>query len=61
MFVSIRLAQSRYPRRLTFGMVRDAMQGLWDVLVGGERFVACSFQIWDEEKGYVGDGSLKVV
>ena len=53
-----RLAQSKHPFHLTFGTLEDTMQGLWDVLIGGRRFAACSFQIWDAELGYVGDGSL---
>lgn len=32
------LMLSRYPQHLTFGIVRNAMQGLWDNLVGDEEF-----------------------
>lgn len=32
------IALSRYPQHLTFGIVRNAMQGLWDNLVGDEEF-----------------------
>jgi hypothetical protein len=34
------------------------MQGLWDVLIGGGRYLACTFEIWDGQSGHVGDGSL---
>lgn len=53
-----RSAQSHSPQYLTFGILEAAMQGLWDVLVGGGRFRACTFEIWDGKAGYVGDGRL---
>lgn len=41
---------------VTRGIVASAMQGFWDMLVGGARFWACRFEIWDRRWGHVGEG-----
>lgn len=45
-------------KHLTYGMVVNVLEGLWQFLYQGERFVCADFFVMDDHWGEVGYGSL---
>ncbi|KAL6718184.1 hypothetical protein ACLMJK_004272 [Lecanora helva] len=45
-------------KRLTYGMLDDALKGVWEFLYRGERFQTADFFIAHDEKGMVGYGRV---
>lgn len=53
------------PRRviryhLTYGIVENVLQGLWEFLYRGDRLVEAAFEVLDERWGLVGVGKVTV-
>ena len=58
---AITVFSSRPDRRLTWSIVKDAMEGLWTFLVIDGRFVESEFDIHHEPLGLVGRGTVEDV
>lgn len=56
---AIDVVSARPDYRLTWGILKDAMQGLWDFLVIEGRHVECEFDIYHGVLDLVGRGTLK--
>ena len=56
---AIDVVSSRPDYRLTWGILKDAMDGLWDFLVIEGRYVECEFDIYYGELDLVGRGTVK--
>ena len=56
---AITVFSTRPDRRLTWSIVKDAMEGLWTFLVVDGRFVESEFDIHHEPLGLVGRGSVE--
>lgn len=46
---------------LTYGIVEIVLQGLWEFLYMGERFVETAFEVLDDQWGLVGVGKVSSV
>lgn len=55
----IRVVPSRPDHRLTWGVVKDAMDGLWQFLVVEGRYVESEFDICHGELDLLGRGTIK--
>ena len=56
---AIDVVSSRPDHRLTWGILKDAMEGLWGFLVIGGRYVECEYDIYHGELDLVGRGTIK--
>ncbi len=52
------LGEGGREQRLTWGMLRDAVVGMWGVMYKGGRGYGCDFAIGDLRWGVVGGGRL---
>ena len=61
-FTGCFLGVSTWPKdsrkRLTYGMLNNALTGIFDVLYRAERFVGADFYVVDDEFGQVGIGMV---
>ena len=55
---AIDVVSSRPDHRLTWGILKDAMEGLWDFLVTQGRYVECDFDIYHGELDLMGRGTI---
>ena len=46
--------------RLTYGMVADTLQGIWEYMYRGGRYVGAIFEVNDDTVGRVGVGKISV-
>ncbi len=56
---AIEVVSSRPDHRLTWGILKDAMDGLWEFLVVQGRYVECEFEICYGNLDLVGRGRIR--
>lgn len=56
---AINVVSARPDRRLTWGILKDAMEGLWEFLIVESRFVESEFDIVYGTDGLVGRGTIR--